>query len=163
MKNSKYIYHTKRVEWESQMAPRYWIGVASKDHVQKGTEGGFCQLCHGKSNPLKRLAPGDWIVYYSPRTILSDGEPVQAFTAIGRILEGEPYLFDMGNGFVPHRRDVQFVSAQDAPIRPLIDRLSFIKNKQSWGYVFRFGLLEIPEADFHLIAAAMNAKVLVAR
>ena len=136
---------------------RYWIGVASKDHVMKGVEGDFCQLCHGKSNPLKRLTPGDWIVYYSPRTAMNGGEVVQAFTALGQISQGEPYLFDMGGGFVPYRRDVRFVVAQEAPIRPLIERLSFIKNKQSWGYVFRFGLLEIPELDFQQIAIAMQA------
>ncbi len=138
---------------------RYWIGVASKDHVMRGVEGSFCQLCHGKSNPLKRLTPGEWIVYYSPRTAINGGEVVQAFTAIGQILQGEPYLFDIGGGFVPYRRDVQFVTAQEAPIRPLIERLSFIKNKQSWGYVFRFGLLEIPEPDFQQIAIAMQAVV----
>ena len=136
---------------------RYWIGVASKDHVMKGVEGDFCQLCHGKSNPFKRLTPGDWIVYYSPRTAMNGGEVVQAFTAIGQISQGEPYLFDMEGEFVPYRRDVRFVSAQEAPIRPLIERLSFIKNKQSWGYVFRFGLLEIPEPDFQQIAIAMQA------
>jgi EVE domain len=141
--------------------PRYWIGVASKDHVLKGIEGGFCQLCHGKSNPLKRMVEGDWIVYYSPRTAMEKGEAVQAFTAVGQILSGEPYLFDMGNGFVPHRRNVQFLAAQEAPIRSLIEDLSFIKNKQSWGYIFRFGLLEIPEPDFQRIMLAMNAQVSV--
>jgi hypothetical protein len=75
---------------------RYWIGVASRDHVIKGVEGGFCQLCHGKSNPLKRLTPNDWIVYYSPCTRMNNGDTVQAFTAIGQVLEGEPYRFDMG-------------------------------------------------------------------
>lgn len=139
---------------------RYWIGVASRDHVTRGVEGGFCQLCHGKSNPLKRLSPGDWIVYYSPRTAINAGEPVQAFTAIGQVLEGEPYRFDLGNEFIPYRRDVQFVAAQEALIRPLLDQLSFIRNKQSWGYVFRFGLLEIPECDFQRIAAAMQAQIL---
>jgi EVE domain len=141
--------------------PRYWIGVASQDHVLQGMAGGFCQLCHGKSNPLKRMTEGDWIVYYSPRTAMVKGEAVQAFTAVGQILPGEPYLFDMGNGFVPHRRDVQFVAAQEAPIRSLIEDLSFIKNKQSWGYVFRFGLLEIPEPDFQRIMLAMNAPAVV--
>lgn len=92
---------------------------------------------------------------------MSSGETVQAFTAIGRILDSEPYSFDMGDGFVPYRRNAQFTSSQDAPIRPLLDRLSFIKNKQSWGYVFRFGLREIPESDFRQIATAMNAAVLV--
>lgn len=139
--------------------PRYWIGVTSKDHVLKGVEGGFCQLCHGRSNPLKRLNPGDWIIYYSPRAALNDGERVQAFTAIGQVLAGEPYRFSMEGGFVFNRRDVQFAVAQEIPIRSLLNDLSFIKNKQSWGYVFRFGLLEIPELDFQTIAAAIKAEV----
>jgi hypothetical protein len=141
--------------------PRYWIGVASQDHVLQGMAGGFCQLCHGKSNPLKRMTEGDWIVYYSPRTAMIKGEAVQAFTAVGQILPGEPYLFDMGNGFIPHRRDVKFVAAEEAPIRSILEDLSFIKNKQSWGYVFRFGLLEIPEPDFQRIMLAMNAQTAV--
>lgn len=140
--------------------PRYWIGVASKDHVLTGVQGGFCQLCHGKSNPLKRMNPGDWIVYYSPRSTFKDGETVQSFTALGQILAGEPYLFDIGNNFIPHRRDVRFVEVIETAIRPMIEDLSFIKNKQSWGYVFRFGLLEIPEADFQLIVTAMGAEIL---
>ena len=141
--------------------PRYWIGVASKDHVVAGVEGGFCQLCHGKSNPLKRLTPGDWIVYYSPRTVRNSGEVLQAFTAIGQIIEGESYPFDMSNGFVPYRRDVRFLLAEEVPIRLLLDNLSFIKNKKSWGYVFRFGLLEIPSSDFQSIAMAMEITAVV--
>jgi hypothetical protein len=141
--------------------PRYWIGVASKDHVLKGVQGGFCQLCHGKSNPLKRLNSGDWIIYYSPRSAMNSGDSVQSFTAIGQILDGEPYPFDMGNGFVPYRRDVCFIAAAEILIRLLLDDLSFIKNKKSWGYVFRFGLFEIPESDFQRIAEAMKAEALV--
>jgi hypothetical protein len=139
--------------------PRYWIGVASQDHVIRGVQGGFCQLCHGKSNPLKRLNSGDWLVYYSPRMAMNSGNVLQSFTAIGQILAGEPYLFDLGNGFVPYRRDVRFIPAEETPIRLLLDDLSFIKNKKSWGYVFRFGLLEIPESDFQRIAVAMNVEV----
>ena len=140
--------------------PRFWIGVASRDHVLEGVEQGFCQLCRGKSNPLKRLSPNDWLIYYSPRTTMNGGELVQAFTAIGQILEREPYCFDMGNGFVPYRRDVRFLAAQEASIRPMLHNLSFIQNKQSWGYVFRFGLFEIPETDFERIAMVMQVKAL---
>ncbi len=139
------------------MLARFWIGVASKDHVLKGVEEGFCQLCHGKSNPLKRLSPGDYLIYYSPRTKMEQGETVQAFTAMGQILPGHSYSVDMDNGFVPFRRNVRFFDVQETPIWPLIEDLSFIKNKQSWGYVFRFGLLEIPEVDFNRIAVEMKA------
>lgn len=143
--------------------PRYWIGVASRGHVMKGVAGGFCQLSHGKSGPVKRLSPGDWIVYYAPREHMGEGEPVQAFVAIGRIKPGEPYEGEMRGGFHPTRRDVAFLKAHDAPIRPLLDDLSFTKGQPSWGYAFRRGSFEISEADFRKIAAAMGVaeKVLV--
>ena len=42
--------------------PRYWIGVASKDHVENGVKLGICQFCHGKSTPAKRLSKGDFVI-----------------------------------------------------------------------------------------------------
>jgi hypothetical protein len=135
---------------------KYWIGVASLDHVEKGVEGGFCQLCHGKMSVMQRLSAGDWIAYYSPRTHMQRGEPVQAFTAIGQLKDGEPYLFDMGGGFIPARRNVAFVRCKQASIRPLIHELCFIRNKKNWAYPFRFGILEISPHDFRQIARAME-------
>ena len=135
---------------------RYWLGVASRDHVKKGAAGGFCQLCHGKSAPLRRLEPGDRIVYYSPRERMGEGEPVQGFTAIGVVEEGDSFPFDMGNGFVPYRRPVRFFEAQDASIRPLLDRLSITRGRKSWGYAFRRGVLEITAEDYIMIAEAMD-------
>jgi hypothetical protein len=32
------------------MKNKYWITVASKDHVKIGVEEGFAQACHGKAN-----------------------------------------------------------------------------------------------------------------
>jgi hypothetical protein len=136
----------------------YWIGVASRDHVMRGVEGGFCQLSHGKSSPVERLQPGDLIVYYSPREQMGEGEPVQAFTAIGGILAGEAYRADMGGGFRPARRDVKFFKAHDAPIKPLLQMLSFTKGRTSWGYAFRRGSFRIEAEDYRLIAKAMGVK-----
>ena len=138
---------------------RYWIGVVSRDHVSRGVDGGFCQLCHGKASAMRKLTPGDWIAFYSPKTTMKDGTSLQAFTAIGQVKPGEPYTFDMGGGFVPSRRNVDFKPCREAPIRPLVERLSFIRDKRSWGYVFRFGQIEVPEGDFQLIAGAMGVQV----
>ena len=121
-----------------------------------GVKGGFIQLNHGKRAPLQRLSASDGVVFYSPRTSYPDGEPLQAFTAIGRVKTGEVYQVEMEPGFVPWRRNVEFVECVHTPIRPLIDQLRFIKNKQRWGYVFRFGLFEISERDFELIKRAMT-------
>lgn len=135
---------------------KYWVGVASKEHVQRGKIEGIAQVCHGKQGPLKRIKPGDWIIYYSPVEIFGEKAPCRKFTAIGKFKEGEPYQFKMSDDFIPWRRDVEFKNSSDAAIEPLIDELSFIKNKTHWGFVFRYGLFEIPESDFLLIASKMR-------
>jgi hypothetical protein len=135
----------------------FWIGVASRDHVRAGVAGGFCQLSHGKASPLLRLKPGDRIVYYSPRERLRDGNPVQAFTAIGEVLPGEPRQVDMGGDFSPFRRDVRFFAAREAPIHPLLPLLSFTRDRPSWGYMLRRGAFRIELQDYRLIAEAMGA------
>jgi hypothetical protein len=136
---------------------RCWINTISRDHVQRGVDGGFTQAGHGKATGLKGLSAGDLLAFYSPKTALHDGEPLKAFTAIGRVTDDELYQVEMAPGFKPWRRNVEFAACEEAPIAPLIDSLGFIKNKQRWGYAFRFGLFEIPEADFELIRAAMRA------
>ena len=134
---------------------RYWIGIASREHVKTGVAGGFSQLCHGKPQPLKRMAVGDGLIYYSSREKFGEDAPCQQCTAIGEVVGSEVYQFEMFPGFVPYRRDIHFYEAKDVAIRPLIERLSFIQDKTRWGYAFRFGHLEIPRADFELIAAEM--------
>lgn len=138
--------------------PGYWIGVASAEHVRRGRSGGFMQLGHGKAAPLKRVKPGDRIVYYSPTVKLGEKDKLRAFTAIGTVKDREPYVGDMGKGFKPYRRDVDLARAEEAPIAPLLDKLEFT-GKTNWGYKFRFGLFPVSAADFRLIAKAMGADV----
>ncbi len=135
---------------------RYWIGVASRNHVHRGIEGGFAQLCHGKCGPLKRMAEGDWIIYYSPVEEFGGTKKCRRFTAIGKVAAGDPYEYAMSSDFVPWRKDVKFIPSRDVEIAPLLDKLSFIPNKQRWGLPFRSGFFEIPESDFRLIAQSMK-------
>ena len=116
---------------------RYWINTVSRDHLLNGFEGGFTKAQHGSRSGLRRLAKGDLIAFYSPRTAFDGGEPLQAFTAIAEVIDEAPYQVE-------------------APISPLIERLEFIPDKRRWGFPFRRGLFEISEADFHRIADAMG-------
>jgi len=134
---------------------KYWIVVASKDHLQRGLTDGFIQANHGKAAPLKRMQVGDWAIFYSPKLEYEKPEKLQCFTAICKISDESIYQHDMGGGFVPFRRNVEFLPAKDISILPLINALSFIKDKTHWGAPFRFGILQIPEADFRLIAEKM--------
>jgi hypothetical protein len=123
---------------------RYWIGVASKSHVVLGVAGGFAQLNHGKKAPLQKLKAGDWLIFYSPRLELESREPLQCFTAIGRVKTGEVYQHELGSGFSPYRVDVDFLACREVSIASLFERLSFVPDKRHWGYRFRFGHLEVP-------------------
>jgi hypothetical protein len=134
---------------------RYWLIVASKNHVMNGVSWGIAQANHGKAAPLKKMQVGDGVLYYSPKVEFEGNEKLQAFTAIGEVIGETVYQFDMGGGFVPFRRDVKYTDCVDVPIQPLIPALTFIKDKTSWGYMFRFGFFEIPKVDFDLIASQM--------
>nr|WP_276595172.1 EVE domain-containing protein [Roseateles albus] len=132
-----------------------WIAVASAEHVRRGRAEGFMQVCHGKAAPLKRLRPGDRVVYYSPSAEFGGKDRLQAFTALGEVAGGSPYAFDMGAGFVPFRREVVWRPSRDLPIQPLLERLEFARGQKNWGYRLRFGLLEVAAHDMDLIAAEM--------
>ncbi len=140
------------------MNARCWVIVASKNHVMRGVQAGIAQANHGKAAPLKRMNVGDGVLYYSPKLEFEGNEKLQAFTAIGHVVGEDVYQFDMGGGFVPFRRDVKYINCVDVPIQPLIPHLTFIENKSSWGYLFRFGFFEIPKADFDLIASQMTTE-----
>jgi len=134
---------------------RYWIGVASREHVLAAVKGGFAQFSHGKPAPAKLPAKGDWIIYYSAREKFGEPTPCQRFVAIGKFLDAEPKQVTQAKRFKPWRRRVAYRKAIEVPIRPLIEKVSFIKNKKHWGAPFRFGFLEIAEDDFALIAKRM--------
>lgn len=136
---------------------QHWIGVVSRAHVQRGVAGGFIQMNHGKKAPLLRMRAGDLLAMYSPRTAFPDGEPLQAFTALGVVRSGTVYQVQMTPDFTPWRIDVDFLPVREAPIRPLIGSLDFIRDKQHWGAAFRFGQLKVSASDFAQVVQAMQA------
>jgi hypothetical protein len=133
-----------------------WIAVASAEHVRRGSADGFMQVCHGRAAPLRRVQPGDRIAYYSPTITFRGKDKLQAFTRYGVVRTGDPYQVDMGEGFCPFRRDVDWAATQDAPIAPLLETLEFSRGKRNWGAPFRYGIFAVNDGDMDLIAKAMG-------
>ena len=139
---------------------RNWLAVASAEHVEIGRSAGFMQVSHGKATPLRRIQPGDRVVYYSPNRHYSPShslrgkDRLQAFTAIGTVKQGKPYQADLGFGFHPFRRDVAWHEAEPMPLAALKDKLAFTRE-ENWGYRLRQGVVEISDADMTMIAEAM--------
>ena len=134
---------------------KFWLCVASAEHVRRGRAEGFMQVNHGKLGPLKRMIPGDGIVYYSPSEKMGAKDGFQSFTAIGSIKDREPYQGYMSEGFQPFRRDVAWLDGLEQPIKPLMDQLDLTRDK-TWGYSLRFGVLELSAADFATIGDAVT-------
>ncbi|MGH7033804.1 MAG: EVE domain-containing protein [Stellaceae bacterium] len=136
--------------------PRNWVSVASADHARRGGEGGFIQVSHGKLAPLKRIAPGDRVAVYAPTVTMGGKEKCQAFMLLGIVRAGEPYQVVMSDDFRPYRRDVEWLSRNEAPIAPLLETLDFTKGRRNWGYQLRFGLFAVSDRDIDAIAQAMG-------
>jgi hypothetical protein len=142
----------------------HWIAVASAEHARRGRDArqgdfdcGFMQVYQGKHSAVARVQPGDIVAYYAPTTEMGGKDKLQSFVSMGIVQPTAPYAFDMGGGFVPWRRDVRYLPAQEMPIAPLIEQFEFVEDPKRWGYKFRFGLFKISEHDMHLIAQAMGA------
>jgi hypothetical protein len=151
---------------------RYWLGVVHRDHVRRGVDQGIAQLNHGSRAAIMRLSPGDGLVYYSPKDVLSSaehapGRPLRAFTAIGRVSDGAPWqaapVAMGGRGDVaPWRRRVEYVDGvTEVPIGPLVSVLELTRATPNWGWLMRRGTLELTPHDFAVIAGAMGADTLV--
>ena len=137
---------------------KYWVIVASKDHVKSGAAAGFAQACHGKVSPLKRMHKGDYVLFYSGKQTMGKTDACQQFTAVGKVIDDEIYQFQVSEDFCPSRRNIEFLPGKDVSILPLISKLDFIPDKKNWGYPFRFGFFEIKQHDFDLISSQMLQK-----
>lgn len=122
------------------------------EHVELGVAGGFAQVCHGKKAPLNRMRTGDWLIYYAPKVSLHTNQPYQKFMAVGQVLEGEAYLFEMFPGFIPYRKNISFQKVT-SPLS--LDGISRFPIWQEYRSKLRFGHFEISEELFEIIAFSM--------
>ena len=133
-----------------------WLGVVSRSHVERGVSLGIAQVMHGKREGLARMKLGDWLVYYSPRTAYPDGEPLKAFTAVGRIMDDEIWQADEGD-FHPYRRRVDYLPLErEIPISELSARLDLTATP-NWGYQLRRGIIPLSDADLQAILDTASA------
>ena len=138
---------------------RAWLGVVSADHARRATTGGFIQLNHGKRPGVARLRAGDGFVIYSPTDRYGEKSPLRAFTALGLVVDAEPYQAEpmsMGaHGVVsPWRRRVDFEAVEPAALADITAEL-MLTQLPNWGYQLRRGLVSLSVEDFQLLRSAM--------
>lgn len=117
-------------------SPRYWVVVASRDHARRGVRGGFVMANHGRRAPVARMAVGDRVLVYSPRTAHPDGEPLRAITVVGEVTGDEPEPSEVIEG--GWRRAAALREVQPLPLAAVREHLPVAR--------IRFGFLEV-DAD----------------
>lgn len=133
----------------------YFVACVSKDHVVAGVLGEYLQS--KDAAPLKRMDRGDLVVFYSEGTLFRAGERLQAFTAIGRVADGAPHQVTVTPVFKPWRCRMEFIGAEEAPIAPIVEQLSFVSDKTTLAMPAKRGLFEVSVDDFMIVANAMKA------
>lgn len=123
---------------------RFWINTVSLDHVEAARK-------------AASRRPGDEMIFYSPRTSLQKGTPVQQFTAWATITGEQPYQVIVTADFRPWRLAATFHPSTPVDARSLVDQLSFIRDPTHWRLPFRRGLSTIPEDDFSRIRTWMRS------
>lgn len=140
------------------MAIKFWVVVTSRDHALDGVKGGIIQVNHGKCGPLKQLSAGDKVLFYAGKKVYGQKELSQSFVALAAVTDEDIFQTDVLENFKPYRRKAEYMQFNEISIRPLIDGLEFISNKEKWGFYLRAGFLEINQHDFELITSHMYVK-----
>jgi predicted RNA-binding protein len=117
--------------------------ATSRDHALDGAKAGVVQVNHGKDGRLKRMSAGDEILFYAGKKVYGQKELCQRFVALAILTDDTIFQYEVSADFKPYRRKAEYKKVTEAEIRPLIDSLEFIKNKEKWGFIFRTGSFEI--------------------
>lgn len=140
------------------MAEKFWIGTAHLAMADAMREVGIVAFSYGREAPVQKVSPGDGVIYYAPRTDF-EGDPVQAFVALARVTGDEVEQVTIpGTDHVPFARAAHYEQVSHVPVRPLLERLSFVKSPRHWGMAFRRSFFEATPADFALIADGLRGQ-----
>lgn len=122
---------------------RHWVIVASRDHARRGVGAGFVMANHGRRAPLARMAPGDGVLVYSPRTTHPRGEQLRAITIVGEVTGDDLEASDViAGGF---RRAARLREIDPLPLDAIREHLPVSR--------IRFGFFELDAAAAEAISA----------
>lgn len=136
----------------------YWIFVTTRDNWGITREKNVLGFAQRYKRALSRVHKTDKGLIYIIREYAVSGEyeiKSNVYVDDERIFNS-PYANP--NETYPLRLDVECLTPSAAPIpfKPLIAKLSFVKNKENWGGTLQGNaLLNIPEQDYNVVASSL--------
>lgn len=139
--------------------PNYYIAVTDDDNWPVVRDKRVWGLPEGREKLIKRLKRGDYLFIYlissrkggvtlPPRLAGLFQVASEPYQDSERIFRGRLY---------PNRVKLEPLIVPEEPVefKPLVPKLTSIRNKKFWAARFRSGLAEVPEEDFELMKRAL--------
>lgn len=145
------------------MAQR-WIVTVSEDNLKETLKHNQIGLPERRRDLLKRVRPGDTVVFYIGKKRAGYGGPKSSVSQFGPIAKvtGEEFFSDApiwrsrrGDSF-PSRLPISLVLEGRVNAAEVIPHLSFTRNKDKWGLYFLTGIRAISEEDYKTLLTAIK-------
>lgn len=144
-----------------------WLAISNRTNDEIVRTKNIWGVPKRNKNIIERVKRGDTILMYVSQQKEGDNTLPSAITGAFEVLsdsfEDTSKIFEtpvhMGKEVFPYRIRLKPVKIFDTPVefKPLIPKLSFIKNKTMWTGHIRQAMRIIPEEDYKLIMAAVKS------
>jgi len=135
------------------------ISTRSNDKITRKTK--IWGVSTRYKNTILKVRPGDTILMYVMQEVVNKESIPSAITGIYEVIsdvfKDEIKIFEIpkniGNEKFPMRLKLKEITyfKEPIPIKPLIQELTFIKNKKMWSGSIRTAMRPIPEGDYQFI------------
>lgn len=142
---------------------KYWLAISNHENWEILKINNIWGVSHRNLNAIKKINIGDLILIYvsskiSDKKVISPVVITGAYESTSSMYEDTTKIFlhpeKMPEEVYPFRIKLKPINIFKEPLefKPLIQKLTFIKNKKMWnGHIRGKGVREIPEDDYNLI------------
>ena len=136
---------------------KYWLCVTNKDNWKIIQKKKIWGVPKNKKGIMSRVKIGDDLIFYvKPKKIGG------VLKAASESFESEKKIFRpiTDESIFTNRITLKEVLVPKNPInvRKLVPKLSFIKNKEKWGWYLRGTMRLIPKEDYEIIKSALRGR-----
>ena len=140
----------------------YWLCITNEENWQIIKKNNIWGVAERHKNTISKVKNGDRCLFYVKQEKIGDeikeSRIVGEYEVVSEVFKDSKRIFksppNMGNENFPYRIKLKPIKVFKKPIefKPLIPKLSFIKNKKKWsGHLMGKAMRQIPKEDYKLI------------
>ncbi len=140
----------------------YWLCITNEENWKVIKEKNIWGVPERHKNIISKVKPGDKLLIYLKQERVNDeikpSRIVGVYEVVSEVFRDSSRIFSSKgmrktNETFPYRIKIKPIEIFNKPIefKPLIPKLKFITNKESWKFYIRISMREIPKKDFETI------------